>query len=170
MEIWCLWNQPDDLGFVTQKQPLEAIRRWVHSGYKRMSMVGSNIQIKNAKLVLRSPNCANTISPTPLHHHLSELFIQGRMVPCLHVVYTKVRPYYLNIAAEIKTHQTGQCFFPVFYHPILVCSTTLQPQFLAGRPASLAVTTVPHSESLQSPFLPHSETLFELLKVVLKRY
>lgn len=110
MEIWCLWNQPDDLGFVTQKQPLEAIRRWVHSGYKRMSMVGSNIQIKNAKLVLRSPNCANTISPTPLHHHLSELFIQGRMVPCLHVVYTKVRPYYLNIAAEIKTHQTHVFF------------------------------------------------------------
>ncbi len=60
-------------------------------------------------LVLRGPKCAKKISPTPLHHHQQpEPLRQGRMDPCFHGLYAKFWPYYLNVAAEIETHQTRQ--------------------------------------------------------------
>ncbi len=67
--------------------------------------------LNNAQLVLRGPKCAKKISPTPLHHHHQpEPLRQGRMDPCFHVLYAKFWPYHLNVAAEIKTHQTRQRF------------------------------------------------------------
>ncbi len=66
-------------------------------------------RLNDAQLVLRSPKYANKISPTPLHHHHQpEPLRQGRMNPCFHVLYAKVWPNHLNVAAEIKTHQTRQ--------------------------------------------------------------
>lgn len=31
--------------------------------------------------------------------------IESRVAPCFHVVYAELRPYNVNFAAEIKTHQ-----------------------------------------------------------------
>ncbi len=47
-------------------------------------------------------------SVTPLqHHHQPETLRQGRMDPCFHVLY-------MNVAAEIETHQTRQRLL-IFY-------------------------------------------------------
>ncbi len=71
--------------------------------------------------------CAKKISPTPLHHHQQlEPLRQGRMDPCFHVLYAKFWLYHLNVAAEIKTHQTGNVF-PIFNCPILSSLCELYP-------------------------------------------
>ncbi len=44
------------------------------------------------------------------HHHQPKPLRQGRMDPCFHVLYAKFWPYHLNVAAEIETRQTRQCF------------------------------------------------------------
>ncbi len=54
----------------------------------------------------------------PPHHYTTSLNHWDK-AGCFNVLYTKVWPYHLNVAAEIKTHQTRQCF-PIFYCPILV--------------------------------------------------
>ncbi len=57
------------------------------------------------------PKCAKKMSPSPSQHHQQpEPLRQGRMDPCFHVLYAKFWPYHLNVAAEIKTHQTWQRF------------------------------------------------------------
>lgn len=53
------------------------------------------------------------VSSTPLYQfdqHIS--ILQSRMEICFYVVYTIFRLYHLNVSAEMKTHQTGQSFFP----------------------------------------------------------
>ncbi len=87
----------------------------VHCSHKGMDMVSNNTQVgcgvNDAQLVLRGPKCAKKTSPTPLHdQHQPEPLRQGRIDPCFHVLYAKFWPYYLNVAAEIKTHQTRQRF------------------------------------------------------------
>ncbi len=58
----------------------------------------------------KGPNVQKKISPTPLHHHQPEPLRQGRMDPCFHVLYAKFWPCHLNVAAEIETQHTRQCF------------------------------------------------------------
>ncbi len=92
-----------------------AIRRWVHCSHKGMDMVSNNTQVawclNDAQLVLRGPKCAKNIFPTLLyHHHQPEPWRQGMIDPCFHVLYAKFWPYYLNVTAEIETHQTRQHF------------------------------------------------------------
>ncbi len=86
-------------------------QKMVHCSHKRMDMVSNNTQLwcfNNAKLVQSVPR---KISSTPLQHqHQPEPLRQGRMDPCFHVLYAKFWPYHLNVAAEIETHQTSQCF------------------------------------------------------------
>ncbi len=69
------------------------------------------MRLNDAQLALRGPECVNKISPTPLHHHHQpEPLRQGRMDPWFRVLYAKFWPYHLNVASEIKTHQTRQSF------------------------------------------------------------
>ncbi len=76
---------------------------------------------KRCSIGTKGPKVCQEISPTPLlhHHHQPEPLRQGRMDPCFHVLYAKFWSYHLNVAAEIKTHQTRQRF-SIFYCPILV--------------------------------------------------
>ncbi len=78
-----------------------------------MDMVSNNTQVGcGVKRCSIGTKCAKKISPTPLHHHHeSEPLRQGRMDPCFHVLYATFWPYHLNVAAEIETHQTRQCFY-----------------------------------------------------------
>ncbi len=51
----------------------------------------------------------------PFHHipkvlYWIEIWWQGKMDPCFHVLYAKFWPYHLNVAAEIETHQTRKHF------------------------------------------------------------
>ncbi len=46
--------------------------------------------------------------------------------PCFHVLYTKLWPKHLNVAAEIKTPQTGNVFI-IFCCPVLVSLCELYP-------------------------------------------
>ncbi len=105
--IWDLWN-----GVLTC---LKSHFKMVHCGHKGMELVngGSLWHLNDAQLVLKSPNCGEEISPTPLHHQQPEPLIQERMDPC-----------------QILTLQS-QChsrnwlirygnLFPILYYHILV--------------------------------------------------
>ncbi len=63
-------------------------------------------------IILLGTKGAKKISPPPLHHHQQpEPLRRDRTDPCFHILYAKFWSYHLNIAAEIKTHQTRQSFF-----------------------------------------------------------
>ncbi len=108
----------DDLSFVTWCIILleVVIRRWytvvIKDGHGQQQYSGRLWHLNNAQLVLMDPKCVKKISSTPLHHQHQqpEPLRQGRMDPCFHVLYAEFWPYYLNVAAEIKTHQTRQRF------------------------------------------------------------
>ncbi len=122
--IWALWHVHYPAG--------SSIRRWVHcsqrEGHGQQQYSGRLWRLNNAQLILTGPKCVKKISPTPLHlHHQPEPLRQGRMDPCFHVLYTKFWPYHLNIAAEIETHQTMQCFSNLllsnFVEPVWIVSS-----------------------------------------------
>ncbi len=46
----------------------------------------------------------------PPHHYTTTSLNRWVKDPCFHVLYVKFWPYHLNVAAEIKTHQTRQRF------------------------------------------------------------
>ncbi len=104
----------DDLSFVTwciillevasEDEYTVVIKGWTWSA----TILREAVVFKRCSI---GTKCAKKISPTPLHHHHQpEPLRQGRTDPCFHVLYTKFWLYHLNVAAEIKTHQTRQHF------------------------------------------------------------
>ncbi len=90
---------------------------------------GSLWHLNDAQLVLKSPNCGEEISPTPLHHQQHEPLIQERMDPCFYVVYTKFWPYHLNVTVEIDSSDMAT-FFQSCIVQFWWAHTNYSPSFL----------------------------------------
>ncbi len=105
----------DDLSFVTWWIILlDVHQKSVLCSHKGMDMVSS-------------PKCAKKISPTSLHTPpaawTAETRQDGSMLSCS---LRQILTLHLNVAAEIKTHQTRQ-HFPIFYCSVLVILCELYP-------------------------------------------
>ncbi len=102
--IWALWHGALSCWKYIRRWYTVVIKGWTWSA----TILRWTVAFKRSSI---GTKCAKKISPTPLHPHQPEPLRQGRMDPRFNVLYTKVWPYHLNVAAEIETHQTRQCFY-----------------------------------------------------------
>ncbi len=114
--------------------------------------------------------------PHTLHHHQQpEPLRRYRMDPCFHVLYAKFWPYHLNVAAEIKTHQTRQRFSNLllsnFGDPVWIVAS-VSCSYLTGAAPGVVFCCCSSSASgfdvlcvqrWYSAYLGCNEWLFELL-------
>ncbi len=166
--IWALWHGALSCW--------KYIRRWYTVVIKGWTWSETILRFINYdQLVLKGPKCAKNISTTPLHHQQPEPLRQGRMDPCFRVLYAKFWPYHLNVAAEIETHQTRQCFYNLllssFVDPVWIVSSVCCSYLTGAAPGVVFCCWSPSASGFDvlcvqrrySAYLGCNEWLFELL-------
>lgn len=94
-EALTCWKQQSDEGYSM------IMKGWTWSA----ALAGQTVVFKWCSTATKGHKLCQENIPTTLHHYFqSESLTEARMDPCFYVVYTKLKPYHLNVTAESKTH------------------------------------------------------------------